>query len=408
VSSVPGEGIEPSRAEAHGFLRPARLPIPPSRPGRYRVATRPLTAWSLGLLLLVLAGCGTGAVGRDAGVRAIAFVFDGSTDDADEVTGPALAGLRFAALASDRVEIEPVDVGDPGSAAEELRALGHDRGVVAAVVAPWTPATEATVDALAGTGIPVFSFSWAWMTPGRTAAPWRSVTLDPDREVGLLVRAGTWAAAATGPMCVASDPLAMSRTLARLVAARTASRSPMVDAGVVDPDRPATASTVAGRIGDAGCAAVLWTGGADVAALLAAERPPAHVLVGTSRIKTDDGLALAEGGIAVVATCGCADVNLSLEDATERFVHDFQTESASAPGPFAVEAYDVGDAILGALSGAPTGGQIAAPIGSLDRFDGLVAPTTFGPDGQRDPREIPQAWWRASGSRWLPVPARAA
>ena len=28
---VPGEGIEPSRAEAHGFLRPARLPIPPSR-----------------------------------------------------------------------------------------------------------------------------------------------------------------------------------------------------------------------------------------------------------------------------------------------------------------------------------------------------------------------------------------
>jgi hypothetical protein len=176
----------------------------------------------------------------------------------------------------------------------------------------------------------------------------------------------------------------------------------------VDPDRPATASTVAGRIGDADCAAVLWTGGADVAALLAAERPPAHALVGTSRIKTDDGLALAEGGIAVVATCGCADVNLSLEDATERFVHDFQAESASAPGPFAVEAYDVGDAILAALSGAPTGGQIAAPIGSLDRFDGLVAPTTFGPDGRRDPREIPQAWWRASGSRWLPVPARAA
>jgi hypothetical protein len=32
---VPGEGVEPSRAEAHGFLRPARLPIPPSRRGTF-------------------------------------------------------------------------------------------------------------------------------------------------------------------------------------------------------------------------------------------------------------------------------------------------------------------------------------------------------------------------------------
>ncbi len=30
--AVPGEGVEPSRAEAHGLLRPARLPVPPSRP----------------------------------------------------------------------------------------------------------------------------------------------------------------------------------------------------------------------------------------------------------------------------------------------------------------------------------------------------------------------------------------
>ena len=32
VRTVPGEGVEPSRAEAHRFLRPARLPVPPSRP----------------------------------------------------------------------------------------------------------------------------------------------------------------------------------------------------------------------------------------------------------------------------------------------------------------------------------------------------------------------------------------
>ena len=27
---VPGAGIEPARANAHWFLRPARLPVPPS------------------------------------------------------------------------------------------------------------------------------------------------------------------------------------------------------------------------------------------------------------------------------------------------------------------------------------------------------------------------------------------
>ncbi|HYY07712.1 MAG TPA: hypothetical protein VFA25_03820, partial [Actinomycetota bacterium] len=93
-----------------------------------------MAAWSLGLLLVLLAGCGPGEAERDDAVRTIAFVFDGSTEDADEVTGPALAGLQLAAIASDRVTVEPVDVGDPGSAVEELRALGDDRGVVAAVV----------------------------------------------------------------------------------------------------------------------------------------------------------------------------------------------------------------------------------------------------------------------------------
>ena len=30
---MPGAGVEPARAEAHGILSPARLPVPPSRPG---------------------------------------------------------------------------------------------------------------------------------------------------------------------------------------------------------------------------------------------------------------------------------------------------------------------------------------------------------------------------------------
>ena len=36
VDRVPGAGVEPARAEAHGILSPARLPVPPSRPAPQR------------------------------------------------------------------------------------------------------------------------------------------------------------------------------------------------------------------------------------------------------------------------------------------------------------------------------------------------------------------------------------
>src|SRR5262245_66509724 len=36
ICMVPGEGVEPSRACAQRFLRPSRLPVPPSRPGEGR------------------------------------------------------------------------------------------------------------------------------------------------------------------------------------------------------------------------------------------------------------------------------------------------------------------------------------------------------------------------------------
>ena len=60
---VPGEGVEPSRAEAHGILSPARLPVPPSRPGVHRLsATLPMTSSARPFARLSLVCRGAGLV----------------------------------------------------------------------------------------------------------------------------------------------------------------------------------------------------------------------------------------------------------------------------------------------------------------------------------------------------------
>ena len=170
-ASVPGEGIEPSRAEAHGFLRPARLPIPPSRPGRPSVPARALL--TVAGALLASAGCGGSPAPDDA--PRIAFLFDGSWGEADEVAGPTLAGLRFAALdTGDPETIQPVNLGE-GLAI--LREVAADPNVVATVVAPWTAAPPAATGLLVETEMPVVSLAWAWGRPS-AEAPW--IRLAPD------------------------------------------------------------------------------------------------------------------------------------------------------------------------------------------------------------------------------------
>ena len=46
-----------------------------------------------------------------------------------------------------------------------LRALGEDRGVVAAVIAPWTAPPAGAIELLAEHGVPVVTLSWAWGPP---------------------------------------------------------------------------------------------------------------------------------------------------------------------------------------------------------------------------------------------------
>jgi hypothetical protein len=133
--------------------------------------------------------------------------------------------------------------------------------------------------------------------------------------------------------------------------------------------------------------------------------PRSLSVVGTSRIKTDGGLALADTGAEVLTVCACADVSLSLDPALQAFVHDLQAESGAPPGPFAVEAYDAGRLLIGLLEGTDGRRVIASAQDDLDRFVGLAEGYAFESDGSRDP--LRGGIWRAAGSRWLPEPTRS-
>ena len=413
--SVPGEGVEPSRAEAHGFLRPARLPIPPSRPGRSRVAARSTRVGLIALLALAVTTCTQDVPpSSDAGVTTIAFLFGGSADDAELVTAPALAGLELAARQAGeaRVEIEPVNLGlERSEVMASLRALGEDRGVVAAVVAPWTAPPEGAIELLADHGVPVVTLSWAWGPPREAAGDglWLSLATGRAHEAVILLTEGADATPDGGTLCVAGDDQATSRELLATVEdlGRAAGTPEVVAAGIVSASDPAVnADAVAARIEDTRCPVLLWVGGATVVTSVLDEISDPPPVVATSRVKSDDGLDVAASGVEVRVVCACADVSLSTDTDRQRFVHDLQAESGSSPGPFAVEAYDVGR-LLSEFSGTAGSedprASLRTALDGLAEFRGLDGLYRFEPDGSSAPESFEVGAWRAAGSRWLPV-----
>jgi hypothetical protein len=174
----------------------------------------------------------------------------------------------------------------------------------------------------------------------------------------------------------------------------------------VEPGRAAPAAAGAARLRDSGCRVLVWIGGADVAASVLSSIPDPPPMVGTSRMKTDDGLALASSGPTIFTICACADVTLSTEPKSQRFVHDLQAASGAPPGPFAVEAYDAGRLLIGALEGVGASrGSIVVALDDLTGYPGLVEHYVFEPDGSRAPESLKEGSWRAAGSRWLPQPS---
>src|SRR5688572_6794867 len=267
---VPGEGVEPSRAEAHGFLRPARLPVPPSRPGRSRVAgqriraSQGIRASLVALLALSVPACAEGLPPRaDLAGPTIAYLFDGSPPDAELVSASALAGLELAAHEAGVVQIEPVNLGlDRSEVMSTLGSLAGDRAVVAAVVAPWTAPPSGAIDLLASQGLPVVSLSWAWGPPPVGDGVWISLAAGQAREAVLLLSTAD-VAPEDAPLCLAGDEHPTSRALLATAEelARAAGDPDVAMGGTVAGGDVPIADPVADRIEDARCPVLVWTGG---------------------------------------------------------------------------------------------------------------------------------------------------
>jgi ABC-type branched-subunit amino acid transport system substrate-binding protein len=368
----------------------------------------------VGLLAVASVACaGDGLTPASDDVATIAYLFDGAPSDAELVSAPALAGLELAAHRAGGIEIEPVNLGVArDEAMASLRALADDPDVVAAVVAPWTAAPSGAAELLADRGLPVVTLSWAWGPPPGGDGPWLSLAIGRAGEAISILSEATRTAPGAGSVCVAGDEhptsLALSETVEEL--GRAAGNPPVVAVGIAPTGPAATAGAVARRIAEAGCDPMIWTGGAIAAEGLVPRLADPPAVFGTSRIKTDDGLAVATSGVEVTTVCACTDVSLSMEPLHQRFVHDLQAESGAPPGPFAVEAYDAGRLLTDIVRGIPTGSdtgdlrrEVAAALHGLTGFGGLVGAYTLEPDGSRAPRTVAVGRWRAAGSRWLPA-----
>jgi hypothetical protein len=345
----------------------------------------------------------------DGGLPTVAYLFDGSREDAELVTAPALAGLELAAHRTGAIEIEPVDVGeDPADVTPALLDLAEDRDVVAAVIAPWTVPPRGAIDLLATHGLPVVTLSWAWGPPAAGSGAWVSLVADRAREAVLLLSAADVAPEGAS-ICLAGDGDPASRTMLETAEelGRAAGDPDVVVAGPVVGADGATAGSVAEVIADTGCPILAWAGGATGAAsILSRIDGGPSIVVGPSWLKTDGGLALATPAVDVLTVCACADVTLTTDPVLQRFVHDLQAESGSPPGPFAVEAYDAGRLIASFLTDSTEDPRAAAGAALEDDpgdFEGLAGGYRFEPDGSRAQDTNAVGVWRAAGSRWLQV-----
>jgi len=345
----------------------------------------------------------------DDQVPTIAFLFDGSPADSELVTAPALAGLELAAHEAADVEIEPVNVGlEHGEVMASLRALGEDGDVVAAVVSPWIAPPSGAIELLAQRGMPVVTLSWAWGPPEAGDGPWLSLAASQAREAVDLLSSAADIAPAGATLCLAGDDHATSRALLETAAelGRAAGDPVVVVAGIASTEGPETGDAVVARIVETGCPILVWTGGTAAAMSVLSSMSDPPTVVGTSRIKTDDGLDLAASGVEVLTVCACTDVSLTHEPDRQRFVHDLQAESGAPPGPFALEAYDAGHLLAelaDAVEAADRREVLANGLHGLREFSGLGGRYAFDEDGSRTPRTFSVRRWRASGSRWLPA-----
>jgi len=154
---------------------------------------------------------------------------------------------------------------------------------------------------------------------------------------------------------------------------------------------------------------VAWTGfGARAGALRLAmtEAALGNVkLVGSDATKDESFLSVAlTAGEGTVVTCPCADLSTSMAIVDQRFVHDYQSATATAPGVYSVEGYDVGNLLLQRFqAGASTRAALSTALGTAPSFDGLATTYRFGANGELASGSAHVSLFVDQGLSWVPL-----
>jgi branched-chain amino acid transport system substrate-binding protein len=309
------------------------------------------------LLTLVAASCASSGAGNDA--TRIAFIQDLSAPDADEHVQPAFQAAELAvamqAPGGGPVELVPFDLAEDPAAIEHIAS---DPSFVAAIAGPGADGA-----AVAEAGVPTVAVSTAGPTPGRGS--WRRFVAQMDVLADVLAAE----LAGTAPCILSEEP--SPDELAGILADRLD-----VPAATLETDE------VPSSVGPNACDAVAWVGSPDPGAELAGVLPGETTFVGGDRLLDPDFLDAGSAADGARAVCACADVWTSTDPGTMRFIQDYQSEFGTAPGPYAVESWDAARAILALLVHGSGRADVAAALGGLEAFDGLVTAYRFAPNGE--------------------------
>jgi branched-chain amino acid transport system substrate-binding protein len=333
-----------------------------------RPSTRPCL-----VLALVLGACTS--PGTDHEVVKIAVVQDLSAPDADEHAQPALQAIELAvAQTAPDLEIEVVDVSEGPGAVEEIAS---DPSIVAAIVAPGADGA-----ALAEAGVPTLSVSTAGPTPSsgawrRLVAPIGSVA---DAIVGAL---------GGKPTCILSEappPDELAGLLTEWLGAPSATLPP--------EEAAAFARSHA-------CDSVAWAGSPDAGLELAGLLLGVPIVGGDRLLDPDfvGGAGLSAEG--TLAACACVDVSTSTDPAALRFIQDYQAEFGTAPGPYAVEAWDATRVVLEALAAGGDRDAVAGALHGSSGVNGLVTTYGFDPAGELDDPGAAVGLSELRSGRWV-------
>jgi len=326
----------------------------------------------------------------------VAFIQDLAPQGALERTLPAFQGAELAfTIASARdgaaftIGIVAFDIEGSIETGRAIAAeIADDPSYVAAIAAPGLPEQRTIADALNGT--PFLSLSDRGTMLGEGGASLRFVAPLPDLATKLAGLAESLRASRHGvcvaPSSVDPDPLA-----------RYTRRS-------LSPEVRITSATGPGHVTSARCGVVVWSGDGAGAASFAVGLDAEVRLIGGPGLRDGDFIedagAAAEGALSV---CSCADVSNSLDLAARRFIQTYQSENGTAPGPYALEAWDAARVIVAGLDASgPSRAGLASWLSDVTRFDGLASSYRWMGGELVSPSTFIRAY-EVIGGRWVPV-----